>query len=252
MRKSHNMSSPKTVLILATLDTKGEEAFFLKKEIQRRGVRTLTMDVGVRGEPYFEAEISREEVAQAASRTIEALLALQDEAKAMGEMAHGAERVAGKLYVERRIDGAIALGGTIGTGLALRVFRVFPVGFPKVLVSTVAISPYVSAQRVGMDVVMVQATSDFWGLNWLVRMDLERAAATIASAVEGEKPEQGTPLIAITTLGGSWLSYVPRLKKELRSKGYEVAVFHSVSMQGAIMERLIRQGLIKGLSLIHI
>ena len=239
---------PKTVLILATLDTKGEEALFLKREIEGKGLRTMTMDVGVKGEPYFEPEIPRQEVAQAVSQTVEGLLALQDEAKAMGEMARGAERIVSRLQREGTIDGAIAVGGTIGTALALKVLQVLPVGFPKVMVSTVAISPYVSPQEVGTDVVLYQAASDFWGLNRLVRRDLERAASAMASAVEVEGlKKQEAPLVAITTLGSSWLKYTFRLKEVLQREGYEVVVFHSVSMQGAIMERLIRDGEIKGL-----
>jgi len=240
-------SRPKTVLILATLDTKGEEALFLKREIESKGLRTITMDVGVKGEPYFEPEIPRQEVAQAVSQTVEGLLALRDEAKAMGEMARGAERIVSGLQREGTIDGAIAVGGTIGTALALKVLRALPVGFPKVMVSTVAISPYVSPQEVGTDVVLYQAASDFWGLNRVVRRDLERAALTVASVVKAEEPKGEAPLVAITTLGSSWLTYTFRLKEVLQRKGYEVVVFHSVSMQGAIMERLIRDGEIKGL-----
>jgi uncharacterized protein (UPF0261 family) len=37
------------------------------------------------------------------------------------------------------------------------------------------------------------------------------------------------------------------VKEALEKKGYEVAVFHSVSMQGAIMERLIEEGKVDGL-----
>ena len=240
-------SRPKTVLILATLDTKGEEALFLKREIESKGLRTITMDVGVKGEPYFEPEIPRQEVAQAVSQTVEGLLALRDEAKAMGEMARGAERIVSGLQREGTIDGAIAVGGTIGTALALKVLRALPVGFPKAVVSTVAISPYVSPQEVGTDVVLYQAASDFWGLNRVVRRDLERAALAMASAVKAEEPKGEAPLVAITTLGGSWLTYTFRLKEVLQREGYEVVVFHSVSMQGAIMERLIREGEIKGL-----
>lgn len=240
-------SRPKTVLILATLDTKGEEALFLKREIEGKGLWTMTMDVGLKGEPYFEPEIPRQEVARAVSQTVEGLLAVRDEAKAMGEMARGAERIVSKLQKEGTIDGAIAVGGTIGTALALKVLRALPVGFPKVMVSTVAISPYVSPQEVGTDVILYQAASDFWGLNRLVRRDLERAALAMASAVKAEEPKGKSPLVAITTLGGSWLTYTFRLKEVLQREGYEAVVFHSVSMQGAIMERLIRDREIKGL-----
>ena len=45
------MPSPKTVLLIATLDTKGEEAAFLRKAIESRGKKVLVLDPGLRGEP---------------------------------------------------------------------------------------------------------------------------------------------------------------------------------------------------------
>ncbi|MGZ3495218.1 MAG: Tm-1-like ATP-binding domain-containing protein, partial [Thermodesulfobacteriota bacterium] len=37
----------KTVLLIVTLDTKAEEALFLKKVLKRQGLNVLIMDVGV-------------------------------------------------------------------------------------------------------------------------------------------------------------------------------------------------------------
>jgi len=68
--------------------------------------------------------------------------------------------------------------------------------------------------------------------------------------VEGEEEpsEDSAPLITMTTLGGSFLQYATPVKEALEKEGYEVAVFHSVSssMQGAIMEKLIREGKVRG------
>ena len=55
-----------TVAILATLDTKGEEAKYVIESIAERGHRSLVIDCGVLGKPSFEPSISREEVAKAA------------------------------------------------------------------------------------------------------------------------------------------------------------------------------------------
>lgn len=239
----------KTVLIIATLDTKGTEALFIKKLIEQRGVKTLVMDVGVTGKSLFNADIPGQEIAAVVSRTLPELLSFHDEAKAMAEMAKGAEQVVLELFKKGAFDGVIALGGTMGTSLALGIFRKLPVGVTKVLVSTVALSYFVTPQSISSDAILFQVASDLWGLNRLAKRDLTRAALAAACAVESEEEPQDekVPLIAMTTLGGSFLKYAFILKEKLEREGYEVAIFHSVSVQGAIMEKLIRDEKVHGL-----
>jgi len=244
------MKKQKTVLIIATLDTKGPEAFFVKKTIEERSLGTLVMDIGITGKASFSPDITSHKVAAAASRTPAELLSFNDEAKAMAEMAEGAEIIVQGLFKNGAFDGVIALGGSMGSSLALKVFRGLPTGLTKVLVSTVALSDFVTPQSVMNDVVLFQATCDLWGMNRLEKRDLKKAAVTIASSVESEEEtaEDGAPLITITTLGGSFLQYATPVKEALEKEGYEVAVFHSVSssMQGALMEKLIREGKVQG------
>jgi uncharacterized protein (UPF0261 family) len=243
------VNKEKTVLIIATLDTKGPEALFVKEIIEQRGIRTLVMDTGTTGKSPFKADFPSHKVAEAASRTLPELLSFNDESKAMGEMAKGAESIVQEIFEKGAFDGVLALGGTMGTSLALRIFRRLPTGLTKVLVSTVALSYFVTPHRVMNDVVMFQVASDLCGLNRLGKRDLRKAALTIASVVESEEElaEESIPLITMTTLGGSFLKYASPVKEALEKAGYEVAVFHSVSMQGAIMERLIREGKVRGL-----
>mgnify|MGYP000424570064 CR=1 FL=1 len=244
------MAGQKTVLIIATLDTKGLEALFVKKTIEERGLKTLVMDIGTTGKGLFSADIPSHEVAKAASRTLPELLAFNDEAKAMAEMAKGAESIVQKIFKNGAFHGAIALGGSMGSSLALKVYRGLPTGLTKVLLSTVALSEFVTPQSVLNDVVLVQATCDLWGMNRLERRDLKKAALMAATAVqnEDEEEEATAPLVTLTTLGGSFLTYATPVKQALEKEGYEVAVFHSVSssLQGALMERLIREGKVRG------
>lgn len=243
------MNSIKTILIIATLDTKGQETLFVKKIIEEKGLKSLVMDVGILGNPYFTPNIPAHRVAEAASRTLPQLIAMKDESRAMGEMGIGAENMALDLFRNGGFDAVMSLGGTMGTAVALRVFRRLPIGMTKGLVSTVALSYFVTPQNVGTDLIMFQLTADPWGLNRLVKRDLTKAALAMACAVQGDEEicEKDAPLIAMTTLGGSWLKYATPLKERLEREGYEVAVFHSPSMQGALMERLIETGTVSGL-----
>jgi uncharacterized protein (UPF0261 family) len=244
------MNKQKTILIIATLDSKGPEALFAKRTIEERGLRTLVMDIGTTGKAPFGADIPSHKVADAASRSLAELLSFNDEAKAMAEMAKGAERIVQGILNKSAFDGVLAIGGSMGTSVALRLFRGMPIGLTKVLLSTVALSEFVTPQNVMNDVVLVQATCDLWGMNRLERRDLKKAALTVASMVESEEEpaDDVAPLITMTTLGGSFLKYATPVKQALEKEGYEVAVFHSVSssMQGALMEKLIREGKVHG------
>ena len=244
------MNKQKTVLIIATLDSKGPEALFVKKVIEERGLKTLVMDIGTTGKSLFNADIPSHKVAEAAFCTLPQLLAFNDEAKAMAEMATGAERIVQEIFKNGSFDGVLAIGGSMGTSLALKVFRGLPTGLTKVLLSTVTLSDFVTPQSVMNDVVLFQATCDLWGMNHLERRDLKKTALSVVSMVEGEEEpsEDSAPLITMTTLGGSFLQYATPVKEALEKEGYEVAVFHSVSssMQGAIMEKLIREGKVRG------
>ena len=125
---------------IGALDTKGAEYAFLKQQIERQGVGTLMIDVGVFGEPPFAPDISAAEVAKAAGADRAALAAANDRGKAVGAMAAGAAIILKRLYDEGRVHGAIAMSGGGGTTLGSIAMQPLPVGAPKLIVSTVASS----------------------------------------------------------------------------------------------------------------
>ncbi|MBP1700597.1 MAG: hypothetical protein H6Q41_5785 [Deltaproteobacteria bacterium] len=61
----------KTIVLLGRLDSKGKEYAYVKDLILRGGFGVIVIDVGTRGAPQFEPDISREEVARAAGVKIE-------------------------------------------------------------------------------------------------------------------------------------------------------------------------------------
>ena len=104
------------------------------------GGGTVTLDVSVLGDAARAADISKHAVAEAADSSIAQAIACGSEHDAMNIMARGATRLARGLCDAGRIDGVIALGGTMGTDLALDVCQGLPTGLPKYVVSTVAVS----------------------------------------------------------------------------------------------------------------
>src|SRR6516162_8160868 len=128
----------KTVAILGTLDTKGEEFAYLRTRIESAGLATLVIDSGVLGEPAFVPDVSRRDVSTAGGRALEDLLATHDRGESIAAMAAGAAVVVRRLFAEGRIQGLISLGGSAGTTIGTAAMRSLPAGFPKVMVSTLA------------------------------------------------------------------------------------------------------------------
>jgi len=236
----------KTVVILGTMDTKGEEFAYVKRLIEGHGLDTLVVDAGVLEEPKLMPDVSRAEVAQAGGRSIEELVEKKDRGEAMEVMSRGAAVVVSRLYKAGKLDGIIGMGGSGGTAVTTAGMRALPVGVPKVMVSTVAsgdVGPYVSTR----DITMIPSVVDVAGLNPISRGIFANAAGAIAGMVktEAEKATEEKPLIAATMFGNT-TPCVDRAREKMAEAGYEVLVFHCTGTGGRTMEDLIADGFISG------
>ena len=238
----------KTIAIVGTLDTKGDEVKYLKGLIEKRGHKALVVDTGILGAVPFPPDITREQVAGAAGVDIKEIIAFGDESKAISTMAEGASKVVRELHSSGRLDGIIALGGSMGTSLGIVVMKALPLLMPKLMVSTVAFLPMLSPQVVGKDMTVMPTVADIWGLNRITNRVLENAAGAIVGMVENyeEKEAPEKPLIGVTTIGSAACKYVPWMKPLLEAKGYEVAVFHTNGIGGGTFEQYVEQGLLAG------
>ena len=125
-----------TIALLGTMDTKGVEHGFVAAPIRARGHHPLVIDLGTNGPPQITPDISREEVAALAGLDLAAIVARHDRGEAVAAMSQAAPLILAKLHAEGRIDGVISLGGGGGTAIATAGMRVLPLGFPKLMVST--------------------------------------------------------------------------------------------------------------------
>ena len=233
----------KTILVIGTYDTKDDELTFLADVIHAEGGQVITMDVSVLGAPSRPTDYSKHDVAQEAGSSIAAAIASGNENHAMQIMARGAALLAARLLTEGRFDGVIILGGTMGTDLALDVCSAVPLGVPKYIVSTVAFSPLIPAERLAADTQMILWAGGLYGLNSVCKASLSQAAgAVLGAARAAQMPDPDKPLIGMTSLGTSALKYVIPLKPALEARGYEVAVFHATGMGGRAFESLAGQG----------
>jgi len=235
-----------TIAILGTMDTKGEEHAYVAELIRQRGHQTLVIDVGALEEPKLAPDVRREEVAAAAGADLADLAARRDRGETIKAMSIGAPIILTRLLQERRIDGVISLGGGGGTSIGTAAMRALPIGFPKVMVSTLASGN--TAQYLGVkDIVMVPSIVDVAGLNRISREILARAAGAICGMVEITPPVSTSdkPIIAASMFGNT-TACVQHAKKILEGEGYEVLVFHATGIGGRTMESLIEAGLVDG------
>jgi len=231
------------ILIVGTADTKADELLFIKQCIENGGGVASVMDVGVLGKPRFVPEYANTDVAAAAGTTVEAIAAIGDENAAMTKMAEGAIALVLRLYGEGRVHGLLALGGTMGTDLALDITSAMPLGIPKFIVSTIAYSHLIPPERIAPDLMMILWAGGLYGLNGICRSILAQAAGAVVGASRGAKPlVVDMPLVAISSLGSSALEYMIQMKPALEQRGYEVAVFHCTGMGGRAIESLAAQG----------
>jgi uncharacterized protein (UPF0261 family) len=243
------------VYILATLDTKGREAAFLRDQLTERGVGACLVDTGCLGEPTVAADISREEVFRAAGVSLEELRRRGDRGEAVTQAARGAAQLMAQFHAESRVAGVLSLGGSAGTTIGTAAMRALPLGVPKLMVSTLA-SGQVRHYVADKDVMMLNSVVDISGINRVSRPVLANAAAAMAGMVQriarvGGRMDHASyetsdkPLVAATMFGVT-TKCVERARQVLEAAGYEVLVFHATGNGGLAMESLIRDGLIAG------
>ncbi|MGB1034596.1 MAG: Tm-1-like ATP-binding domain-containing protein, partial [Primorskyibacter sp.] len=203
----------KTILIVGTYDTKDDELSFLARCITGQGGRVVTMDVSVLGDPKTPTDYSKHDVATEGGSTITAAIDSGDENTAMQIMASGAAALAMRLWREGVFDGVLVLGGTMGTDLALDVTSILPMGVPKYIVSTVSFSALIPPERLAADTQMILWAGGLYGLNSVCKSSLSQAAGAVLGAARAVvPPHRDKPLVGMTSLGKSALTYMVALK----------------------------------------
>jgi uncharacterized protein (UPF0261 family) len=236
----------KTIVLLATLDTKGLEADYLREFIQSRGYQTLLVDMSILNPVMAHADVPREEVAHRGGKELKDLVAAKNRDQSMEIMGEGAAKILAELYGARKLDGVLGIGGVQGTWLSTRAMQSLPIGVPKVVASATAsgdIRPFIKNK----DIAILFSVADILGgPNSVTKVTLGNAAAAVIGMVEAklslEVPKKKT-LIGATAFGATTPA-IMRCTQNLNKRGYEVVAFHANGACGAAMEELIEAGVI--------
>ncbi len=249
MNKADTEQTP-AILLIATYDTKAEEALYLKNRIESLGCRVLSMDTGILEEGGQAADINRHQVAEAGGATISGLIASGDKGLCIGTMVRGASVWAKRLHDAGRFQGILSIGGAQGTDIGTAAMRELPFGVPKFMVSTVASGRATFGPFVGTkDVTIMHSVADIQGINFMTRRVFDNAAAAVCGMVReasrvGDQPSGRVP-VALSMLG-TVTQGAMRAKRLLMEKGYDAIAFHQNGTGGIAMEDMIREGTFRG------
>jgi uncharacterized protein (UPF0261 family) len=236
-----SMGDRPKVLLVVTLDSKATEAQFVRQCLEDCGLEVYNLDPSVRSASESRAEITPEQIAAAVGKTMAEVRSLNHEAKCLEIMTEGSIKCAQALHRKIGLCGIIGVGGSLGTDLATAIMRSFPLGLPKVMVSTMASGmtrPFVGTK----DVIMVPSICDVAGLNDVTRRVFFNSARALAGMAHGYKPSAASnkPIIAISTLGTSE-KCCGVICKALEQSGFEVMVFHTQGVGGVAMDEAVRE-----------
>jgi len=246
----------RTIAIVATLDTKGPEAGFVKARIESAGYGTLILDTGIlkRIDPHAPVpQVSADEIAREGGEDRSDLIARSDEKETRNSgiraMAKGSAKILRKLYDEGKVCAVIALGGAQGTEIGTYAMRALPIGVPKVMVSTVASGQTPFGIYTGTrDITIMHSVVDILGLNALTKRILANAAGAVVGMANVRLSEEPRRRLRVgITIYGQTTPAALAIKPKLEEKGYEVYAFHSNGTGGKAMEELASEGLLDAL-----
>ena len=243
------MSTRKRAWVVATLDTKLDEAEYVCGLLEAAGLPVTLADLstkspGASGATHLTPGrmlVSAAEIAAHHPRG-ESAVFCGDRGGAIAAMTQAFER-----FVKGQDDlGALlGLGGSGGTAMITRAMRALPIGVPKVMVSTMAsgnVAGYVGAS----DITMVYSVTDVAGLNRISRRVLGNAAHALAGMMlhtlpqpDRERPALGLTMFGVTT------PCVQQMVSLLGAR-FDCLVFHATGAGGQSMEKLVDDGHICG------
>ena len=235
------MKKKPAIAIVGTFDSKGEEHLFLKDCIEKRGIPTLTVNVGTRKPSAFPVDI---DLFPGLKRALKGNSGNRD--KAIETAIALGQKVIRDRYLRGEIAGMISAGGGTGTHLGTSIMRVLPLGVPKVMVSTVA-SRNMSKTVGTKDITMIHSVVDLLGVNSISGMILDKAAGAICGMVKSPWKAKAKKKRIALSFFGFITKGAEEIKHSLEQMGYEVVSFHANGTGGMAMEELAREGYFDGI-----
>jgi uncharacterized protein (UPF0261 family) len=239
----------KQIVIIGSVDTKGEQLRYLKEKICARGHQALLMDVSMGGHGSFHADITAEEIARLGGKDIRDVIHSKDRFDITNAMTRGAQQKALELLSRGELHGVVSLGGATITLLGSQVMSTLPFGIPKVIAVPAAQHVYIGKWFGANDLVVMQVIMEIAGMNDLIKNALSQVAGAVSGMAEESIDHASLklpyPSIAITEIGFSD-QCAKNVERLLVEKGYHAYLFHAQGISDQAMDRLISQGFFDG------
>ena len=225
VRRARQGRSRQSVMLLATLDTKGEEVDYTVEALAENGIHARLCDVSLRcGGEWLDGHGKMEAMQRTA-------------AKVMGEI--------GPL-LGPSFQAIMGIGGGTGGQIIADVMRQLPFGYPKVLVTTLPFDP--RAMLADNSITIVPTLADISGLNATLRQSLDQAAAMVGGICRNPRKRlhvSESPSVGVTALSATGRG-VDELRRIIRADEREATVFHSNGYGGAALVRWCDAGAFDG------
>ena len=239
----------KAVLIISTLDTKGEETLYLRDKVASLGMNPLLMDISMRGEGPSPAEITPAMVAEAGGSTMEEIHASRERAKITNITIAGASKIAKDLFSKGELGGVLGMGGSTGSLMATEVMRALPFGVPKIMISSTAALPGLSTRYIGTgDINLFHSVIEISGVSDLLKNVMDRAASAMGGMLHDSITSPGaagSKAVAMTMLGPCE-QCASSVRTALEKHGVQVIGFSAAGIGDRAMEAMISQGFFQG------
>lgn len=237
-----------TVAVLATMNTKSNEALFVADVLARTGATPWIVDLSMKPHDVPGADLTGAQVAEAAGSSWVDLTA-RTRREAAAVMIDGGRRILLEKVAKGEVAGAIGLGGANGTDLVCSILRALPYLVPKIMISAVAGTAAVQWCVAESDICMFPSIGDV-SLNRFTKVVMENAAWAAAMeaknwAARRESKVSDAPLIGVSSFGGT-AACVDSVSHRLEALGYEVIQFHASGVGGRSLERLALTGELAG------
>jgi uncharacterized protein (UPF0261 family) len=239
----------KSVLLISTLDTKGQETLYLKDKLSAIGLAPVVMDISGRGSDMAGIDFPAARVAEAGGGDFEEMKNSRDRTRITNIMMSGGAQLAADLLAEGKLTGVVALGGSTGSLMGSEIMRSLPFGIPKVMISSTAALPGLSTRYIGTgDIVLFHSVVEISGVSDLLKNVMDRAAHALAGMVSDDiaspKAEKGKA-IALTMLGPCE-KCASAVRVALETQGYQVIGFSAAGIGDRAMEDMIAEGFFQG------
>ena len=239
----------KSVLVISTLDTKGQETLYLKDKLSAIGLTPVVMDISGRGSNIAGIDVPAARVAEAGGGDFEEMKNSRDRTRITNIMMAGGSRIAADLLAEGRLAGVIAMGGSTGSLMGTEIMRALPFGIPKLMISSTAALPGLSTRYIGTgDIALFHSVVEISGVSDLLKNVMDRAAHALAGMVADDiaspKAQKGKA-IALTMLGPCE-KCASAVRMALEQQGYQVIGFSAAGIGDRSMEDMIAGGFFQG------